>query len=143
MTLYVDTSSLVKLYVAEPGSEHVRAQVERATVVATSLIAYTEARAALARRRRERVLSPPAFGAAKRKLEARLAQYLAVQVTEALCKDAGQLAERYALRGFDSVHLASYLEVARQAGAAHTEFSSSDDRLNVAAGRAVRGLTHE
>ena len=143
MTLYLETSSLVKLYVAEPGSEHVRAQVERATVVATSLIAYPEARAAFARRRRERMFPPSAFDAAKRTLEADWPKYLAVQVTEALCKDAGQLAERYALRGYDSVHLASYLEVARHAGAANTEFASSDDRLNIAAGRAVRALARE
>jgi hypothetical protein len=44
------------------------------------------------------------------------------------------------LRGYDSVHLASYLEVAREAGAADSEFSSADDRLNIAAGRAVRAL---
>jgi hypothetical protein len=102
-----------------------------------------EARAALARRRRERVLAPAAFETAKRQLEADWPRYLAVHVTEALCRDAGQLAERYALRGYESVHLASYLEVARQAGAAETEFSSGDDRLNAAAGRAARALAHE
>ena len=42
MTLYLDTSSLVKLYVAEPGSDAVRKLVDDATVVATSSIAYTE-----------------------------------------------------------------------------------------------------
>jgi uncharacterized protein len=140
VTLYLDTSSLVKLYVAEPGSESVQTRVERATVVATSLISYPEARAALARRRRERLLAPAAFEAAKRNLDADWPKYLAVQVTNALCRDAGELAERYALRDYDSVHLASYLDVARQAGAGDTEFSSSDDRLNVAAGRAVRRL---
>jgi predicted nucleic acid-binding protein len=143
VTLYLDTSSLVKLYVAEPGSDSVRALVERARVVTTSLIAYPEARAALARRRRERVLAPTAFETAKRKLEADWPKYLAVHVTEALCTAAGQLAERYALRGYDSVHLASYLDVARQAGAAETTFSSADGRLNAAAGRAVRALARE
>ncbi len=141
MTLYLDTSSLVKLYVAESDSNSVRAHVDRATLVATSTIAYPEARAALARRRRERALNPAAFSAAKRKLEADWPKYLAVQVTEVLCKDAGQLAERYALRGYDSVHVASFLEVVRQAGVADTEFSSFDDRLNGAARRAARALT--
>ena len=140
MTLYLDTSSLVKLYVAEPGSDTVRAHVDRATVVATSMIAYPEARAALARRRRERALRPAAFAAATRKFEDDWPKYFAVQVTDALCLDAGHLAERYALRGFDSVHLASFIEVARHAGSSDTEFSSFDDRLNRAARRAVRGL---
>ena len=54
MTLYLDTSSLVKLYVDEPGSDAVHRLVGTATAVATSSIAYTETRAALTRRRRER-----------------------------------------------------------------------------------------
>jgi predicted nucleic acid-binding protein len=134
VTLYLDTSSLVKLYVAEAGSEEVRAHVHRATIVATSTIAYPETRAALARRRRERALRPAGFAAAKRKFEEDWPKYVAVQVTETLCRDAGNLAERYALRGYDSVHLASFLEIAREAGAADTEFSSFDELLN----RAVR-----
>jgi uncharacterized protein with PIN domain len=140
VTLYLDTSSLVKLYVAESESESVRAHVDRATIVATSMIAYPETRAALARRRREHALRPSAFVAARRKFEDDWPKYLAVQVTEALCRDAGNLAERYALRGYVSVHLASLLEVARHAGAPDTEFSSFDDRLNGAARRALRAL---
>jgi predicted nucleic acid-binding protein len=140
VTVYLDTSSLVKLYVAESDSDNVRAHVDRATVVATSTIAYAEARAALARRRREQALKPAAFAAAKRQLDADWPSYLAVQLTEALCRDAGQLAERYALRGYDGVHLASFLEVARQASPAETEFSSFDERLNGAARRAARAL---
>ena len=38
VTLYLDTSSLVKLYVAEPGSDVVRRLVTQATIVATSRI---------------------------------------------------------------------------------------------------------
>lgn len=140
MTLYLDTSSLVKLYVAEPESEDVRTMVDRATVVATSSIAYPEARAALARRRRERVLTPAAFAAAKRRLEADWPTYLLVQVSHSVCQHAGQLAERFALRGYDSVHLASFLEVTRQAGDTDVEFSSADKRLAAAATRASRAL---
>jgi predicted nucleic acid-binding protein len=140
VTLYLDTSSLVKLYVAESSSDSVRAHVDRATIVATSIVAYPETRAALARRRRELALRPMAFAAAKRKFDDDWPKYLAVQVTEALCREAGNLAERYALRGYDSVHLASFIEVARQAGIPDTEFSSFDDRLNGAARRAAKAL---
>jgi predicted nucleic acid-binding protein len=140
VTLYLDTSSLVKLYVAEPGSDAVRARVGRATVVATSIVAYPEARAAMARRRRERALRPAAFASARGNFEDDWPKYLAVQATEALCRAAGDLAERYALPGYDSVHLASFLEVAREAGVADTEFSSFDDHLNDAARRAARVL---
>lgn len=140
MTVYLDTSSLVTLYVDEPGSGAVRTDIARAAVVATSVIAYPEARAAMARRYREGALTRAAFSAAKRSLDADWPKYLAVVVTEGLCREAGRLAERYALRGYDSVHLASYLEVARHAGAVDTRFSSFDVSLNDAAKRAARAL---
>lgn len=136
MTLYLDTSSLVKLYVAELDSEAVRQLVSEATIVATSLIAYPETRAALARRRRERALRPAAFILAKRAFEADWPTYFTVNVSASLCREAGELAERYRLRGYDSVHLASFAEVARRAGACQIRFLSFDDGLN----RAARSL---
>ena len=140
MTLYLDTSSLVKLYIAEPDTDAVRTLVDRATIVATSGIAYPETRAALARRRRERALSPTAYRIATRAFEDDWSRYLAVDVSAAICREAGNLAEQYRLRGYDSVHLASYLEIARRAGAAETQFSSFDDRLIRAARAAVKAM---
>ena len=140
MTLYLDTSSLVKLYVDEPGSGEVRALVDRARIVATSVIAYAEARSALARLRREGALPPAAFTSVKRVLDKDWLSYLTLDVTGAISQAAGDLAEQYRLRGYDSVHLASFLEVARRAGAGETEFSSFDDRLNRAAQSVARSL---
>lgn len=140
MTLYLDTSSLVKLYIAEPGSDAVRRLVKQATVVATSGIAYPETRAALARRRRERALTLAAFATATRAFEDDWSSYLAVDVSASICREAGELAERYRLRGYDAVHLASYLEIARRAGVTETRFSSFDERLNRAARAAVRAM---
>lgn len=136
MTLYLDTSSLVKLYVAEPGSDAVRQLVGAATMVATSSSAYTEARAVFARRRRERLLRLAAFRSAKRTFEADWPRYLTIEVTSALCRQAGEFAERYRLRAYDSLHLAAFAEVAREAGVRDTRFSSFDDALN----RAARSL---
>lgn len=141
MTLYLDTSSLVKLYVAEPGSDAVRKLVKAASVVATSTIAYTETRAALARRRRERALRPKAFVSAKRTFEAEWPKYFTVDVTSALCRQAGEFAERYRLRAYDGVHLATFAEVAREAG--DTRFSSFDDALNRAARSLRRTLARD
>ena len=136
MTLYLDTSSLVKLYVSEPDTEAVRRLVSEATIVATSLIAYPETRAALARRRREGALRAAAFSLAKRTFEADWPKFFAVDLTASLCREAGEFAERYQLRGYDSVHLASFADVSRSAGTRETSFSSFDDRLN----RAARAL---
>lgn len=140
MTLYLDTSSLVKLYVAEAGSDAVRKLADEAAIMATSLVAYPETRAALARRRRERVLRPAAFALAKRTFEAEWSRYLAVELTPAICREAGDFAESYRLRGYDAVHLASFAEVARRAGVSETRFSSFDDRLNRAARSLARRL---
>lgn len=137
MTLYLDTSSLIKLYVAEPGSDAVRGLVDAAGVVATSIVAYAEARAALARLRRDRTLSPAQFLSAKAALDDQWPLYLAVDVTPALTREAGEYAERYALRGFDSLHLASFAEVRRHADGL-TRFSSYDAPLNRAAMAVIR-----
>jgi uncharacterized protein len=133
VTVYLDTSSLVKLYVSEPGSDHVRALVDQAAIVATSCLAYPETRAALARRRREGALGPAGFRTAKRAFYQDWPAYLAVEAGAAVCQEAGELAERYRLRGYDSVHLASFGEVARRAGIRETRFSSADEALTRAA----------
>lgn len=140
MTVYLDTSSLIKLYVAETGSDVVRQFVSEARVVSTSLVAYAETRAALARLRREGQLPASRFASAKREFEEQWSAYLTVEVTDSLCRAAGDLAERYSLRGFDSVHLASFAEVARRAGIDETRFSSFDDRLNEAVRKLTRSL---
>jgi hypothetical protein len=65
---------------------------------------------------------------------------MALDATDALCRTAGELADRYRLRGFDSVHLATFGEVARRAGPRETRFFSFDDRLNQAARKLARKL---
>ncbi len=62
----MDTSSLVKLYVEEVGSDEVRELVSQAAVVATSIVAYPETHAALTRLRRSGDLTARSFAAAKR-----------------------------------------------------------------------------
>ena len=53
MILFCDTSALLKLYIDEPGSDAVKAQVQAAEAVAVCRIAWAEAHAALSRRARE------------------------------------------------------------------------------------------
>lgn len=141
MTLYLDTSSLVKLYISEAGSDRVRRLVGDATVVATSAVAYPEARAAFARLRREGVVTRSALTSVKRAIERQWSSYLSLEATDVLCRAAGELAETYSLRGFDSVHLASYAEILQRSAVSEVEFSSFDDRLNDAAQRLKRKLT--
>ena len=140
MTLYLDTSSLVKLYVTETGSQMVRQLVAEASVVATSVVAYAETRAALARLRRDGVLTASNLASAEREFEEQWGTYLTLDATDALCRAAGELAEQYGLRGFDSLHLATFGEVSRRAGTDEARFSSFDDRLNQSARKMMRML---
>jgi predicted nucleic acid-binding protein len=135
---YLDTSSLVKLYVEEEGSRLTRELVDRAQLVATSVVAYAEARAALARQRREGGLTGPGYDRVKNDFERDWPRYLTIEVSEAVYRSAGDLAEKHHLRGFDSLHLASYLSLYR-AGARQVRFSAFDEALN----RAARKETKE
>ncbi len=138
MNLYLDTSALVKLYVSEQGSAAVARAVAQASVVATSRVAYPEARAALARRQREGALSAAGLRRAVQALDADMIAFAIVELSEAVAARAGDLAERHGLRGFDAIHLASALELG-QLLATPAELYAFDARL-VTAGTAA-GLT--
>ena len=143
MTLYLDTSSLIKLYIEEPGGDEVRQDLSEASAGATSLVTYAEARAAFARLRRLGNITSAGFRSAKRDLDADWPNYLVVEPTVALCRTAGDLAERYRLRGSDSVHLATFLHVASEARPSETRFSSLNRHLNRAASAALRSVRRQ
>lgn len=141
MTVYTDTSSLVKLFITEPGSEDVRERLSTANSVFSSEVAYPEVRAALARRHREGALTRAELTVTKEAFEDRWRDVIAISASSPLCREAGELAERYELRGFDSIHLASFAEMLRELqGVDDVEFSSFDDRLNAAARKLARKL---
>lgn len=135
MILYLDTSSLIKLYVSEAGSAEVRALTEEAELVATSVLAYPEARSAFARLRREELVTEPEGERLKAELDLDWPRYLAVDVSEAIWRQAGDLAERHALRAFDSLHLSSFLALSAADLGTPVRFSSFDERLDAAAQR--------
>lgn len=133
MILYLDSSSLAKLYVEEDGSARVRAWAESAEVLATSRVAFAEIMAALARWRREGSLDEEAFRVAEARLTADWEDFAVVEVDEIT---AGDLAVRRGLRGFDAIHLAAACalrDAADAEGAVRPAFSSFDRRqLNAA-----------
>lgn len=107
MRLYLDTSALVKLYVEEEGSATVREAIARADTVATTVIAYVEACAAFARRRREGRLSRGDYRRTIQDLESDWDHYLLLEVTSELIRRAADLTAIYPLRAYDAMHLAS------------------------------------
>ena len=133
MTLYLDTSALVKLYVEEDGSDRVRSWVERADTVATAVIAYVEARATFARLRKEGRFTPTQLRQVASNLDFEWGTYVAVEVSDGVVRRAGALAEARGLRGYDAVHLSASLLI-RDAGGSPS-FGCFDDRLARAARR--------
>ncbi len=131
MTLFLDTSALVKLYVVEAESVDVIEAVDRAERLALCVVAYPEARAALARRQREGQLKPDDLRTAVTALDGDWSTYTRLEVDDALARLAGVLAEQHALRGFDAVHLAAALTLNQQRH--DVTFISFDARLNEAA----------
>ena len=122
----------MKLYVEEAGSASVREQVGGAALVATSSIAYVEARAALARRRRAGDLSAGEHRRLVGELDADWDRYLRLEVTDGLIREAAALADRHHLRAYDAIHLASAVTARRRLGG-HVVFACWDDGLAAAA----------
>ena len=132
MILYLDTSALVKLYVQELGSDAVRSSVLGADVTATSIMSYAEARATFARLRREQRVNDDALALLKNQLLEDWPRYLVVATDESLIRRAGDLAEAFALRGYDSVQLAA-AEYVRMHSDTPVTFACFDQRLSHAA----------
>lgn len=134
MILYLDTSSLVKLYVWEKETPATKRLVEATEVIATSRLAYVEARAAFARKRRERGVGRKDYQNIRQNFDTDWESYFVIDISEALVKMAGQLAEKHALRGYDAIHLASAVTLRRE-GDQPVAFSCYDGRLSLAARR--------
>ncbi len=128
MILYLDTSALVKLYVAEPGSEEVREMVRAAQIVATSRVAYLEARAGIAKKFRAGELSESARRQIVEELKSDWERYFIVEVSQSVIELGGELVDKHPLRGFDALHLASALLLKARISSP-VNFSCFDERL--------------
>jgi predicted nucleic acid-binding protein len=131
MIVYLDTSSLVKLYVEEDESSKVDVLVKSSKVTATSLVAYAEARAAFARRFREKAFTSDEYNRMKAFFNEDWNRYLILSVSQDIIRLAGDLAEKHALRGFDAIHLASALNLCQELSSSIV-FSCFDDNLQKA-----------
>src|SRR5262245_23122895 len=89
---------------------------KRAEGLATSRIAYAEARAAFARKRRERGLSRADYRSVVADLDQDWDDYFIVDVSESVVRAAGILAENRVLRGGGGIYLASALTLNKQVG---------------------------
>lgn len=124
----------MKLYVDENDHAVARDAVAGAVVVATSIMAYVEARAAFMRKRIEGGLAPDGLRRIVRNVDHDWDRFMRLDVTEPLLREAARLAEDHRLRGCDAVHLASARLLRHRIGDA-VVFASWDSQLETAAAR--------
>ncbi len=107
MILFCDTSALVKLYIEEPESAALKVQLRDAEAAAVCRIAWAEAHAALARRAREVPADAAVIEQAKAALATDWPHFVVMDIDQALVERAGEFADTFALRGYDSIQLAA------------------------------------
>lgn len=96
----------------EPGSELALELWAGPYRAASSVLAFPEGRAALAAARRSSRLTQRLYGEAVKYFDRTYEELAAIGVDEQLTRVAGELASKYALRGYDAVHLATALDLA-------------------------------
>lgn len=132
--LYLDSSALAKLYVAEPGSEDARAlvQAHRGRLF-TSVVTWAEVQSALARCWREQRIPDAQYRLQQRGFAADWCMLHAVNLSLPVLAPAERLFKKHALRAYDAIHLCSALWIGRPV------FACFDERLRRAA--AAEGLS--
>jgi predicted nucleic acid-binding protein len=107
MILYLDTSALVKRYFREPFSDEVVSYWKGASEIFISSIAYAEALASFYRKKREVDLKKEGFRKIMEAFRLDWRSFIRIEVNDGLNEYLERTIEKYPLRGFDAIHLAS------------------------------------
>jgi len=110
-------------------SDQLKARVQEAEAVAVCCIAWAEAHAALSRRAHEVPDDVSVIEQAKLALAADWSYFVVLEIDQPLVERAGDYADKFALRGYDSIQLAAAFEAAR-ISQSPIFFACFDTRLN-------------
>lgn len=116
MIIYLDTSALIKLYITEKGSDLLATWMESARLECTALITWAEIAATLAKGERSGAITKTVAQKGWQQFTTDWYSLIVFDLSEALIKQAGDLAWKHQLRGFDAVHLAATLSWQRTIG---------------------------
>ena len=108
MTLYVDTSALLKRYVREHDSEVAIHLMSSDPVLVTSRLTEVELR-----RNLTRLLDGDDLLAARRRARADLDAFALVSLDDATCNEAARVAEQTLCRSLDALHIAAALRTGK------------------------------
>lgn len=106
--IYLDTSALVKKYVAEEGSENI-VTIMQSSVIATSRLTYPEILSTLIRRSRAGDITNNKLKEILKGFESDWDCFTILDIHEELLPIIKRLIEKHYLRGADSIHLSSAL----------------------------------
>ena len=109
MTIYLDSSALVKRYSVEEGSEEVVRIMNQSDVIGTCIITRAEVAAAFAKGVRIAVTSKEDAFQDLQAFRKDWDDFVRLDLTETIVSRADNLAWDHQLRGYDAVHLASAL----------------------------------
>jgi predicted nucleic acid-binding protein len=130
--LFCDTSALMKLYAQEQHSDWTRQQVLSANQCIVSQITWVEMCAALALKGRTKQLTQPQIDVAMQRLRDEWPGYSQLGIDNLLVNAAGELAQTFGLRAYDSLQLASAQRAHSQTGNT-LAFACFEKQLNAAA----------
>lgn len=111
---YVDSCAWIKRYCLEVGSEWMNEFFARCPTVGCSALGLIEILSTLARKTKTRELQIVAFHEKSREAQRDFELFYQVYLTPHLLKIARKLSEEHALRGADTVHLASIIFLRNQ-----------------------------
>lgn len=137
MIYFLDTSALVKRYVAETGSEQVRRLFRRRVDIVVARITEGEAYAAIARAARKNVITNDARDQAFDQIAEDMKEARIVELRRVVVQLVRDLVTRWPLRGYDAVQLACALRL-RAEGAAVDLWCSDHELATAAIGEGLR-----
>lgn len=127
MKVFFDTSSFVKRFVKEVGSEQADDITQQATEIGLSIICLPEIISALNRKLRSKLLTQETYLALKNEVLDDIIDADIINLTPGVIDKTTELLEKSVLRSLDAIHIACALEWQAEL------FVSSDERQVTAA----------
>ena len=110
MKLVIDSSSLLKRYVKEPGTRQLNTLIEQTTRLAVCCITVPEILSGMNRRVREKSISNDEYTTIKTQLMNDICDVIILQITPSITALSIHLLEKNVLRTMDAIHIACALE---------------------------------
>lgn len=132
---FLDSSALLKRYISEIGSNWVESLMppQAGNTIILAQITQAEVISAVSRRKRENIISARTARAIRLIMDRHfIRRYLVVNLSISIIRLAEDLLENHSLRAYDSIQLASALELdnrLKQLGLSGLIFLSADKRL--------------